>query len=61
MGKLKERILIYAALAVLCTVTAAIVGAAAGLWSFVQIVAVVELINWTAQPDQKRPAKQLQA
>ncbi|TDG13948.1 hypothetical protein E2F43_10650 [Seongchinamella unica] len=53
MSKLGERFLIYAALAVLCALTAAVVGTAAGLWSFVQIVAVIEIIYWIASPGEK--------
>ena len=50
MNKLGERILIYAVLGLLCTLTGAVVGTAAGIWSFVQIVAVIELIYWIAGP-----------
>ncbi len=50
MSKLGERFLIYAALAVLCALTAAVVGTAAGLWSFIQVVAVIEFIYWIASP-----------
>ncbi len=61
MERLKERFFIYTALAMLCALTAAIVGATAGLWSFVQIVAVVELIYWTARPSAKGPASNFRA
>ena len=61
MDKLKERIVIYAALAMLCALTATIVGAAAGLWSFIQIVAVVELIYWTARPSDRGSASNFRA
>ena len=50
MNKLGERFLIYAALGLLCVLTGAVVGTAAGLWSFVQIVAVIEFIYWIAGP-----------
>lgn len=50
MSKLGERFLIYAALAVLCVMTAAFAGTAAAFWSFVQVVAVIELIYWIASP-----------
>lgn len=56
MNKLSERFLIYTALAVLCAMTAAFAGTAAGIWSFVQIVAVIELIYWMARPAGKSPA-----
>ncbi len=53
MSKAGERLLIYGALATLCGFTGAVVGTAAGLWSFVQIVTVVELIYWIASPGRK--------
>lgn len=57
MNKLGERFLIYTALALLCALTGAVVGTAAGLWSFVQVVAVIEFIYWIARPAGKSPAK----
>ena len=57
MNKLGERFLIYTALAVLCALTGAVVGSAAGLWSFVQVVAVIEFIYWIASPMGKTPVK----
>jgi len=53
MNKLGERVLIYTALAALCALTAAVVGTGAGLWSFVQVVAVIEFIYWIASPGEK--------
>lgn len=53
MTKLGERVLIYSVLAALCALTSAIVNVAAGLWSFVQVVAVIELIYWVARPIRK--------
>ncbi|RLQ23054.1 hypothetical protein DWB85_03490 [Seongchinamella sediminis] len=53
MNKLGTRSLIYTALAALCALTAAVVGTAAGLWSFLQVVAVTEFIFWLANPDKK--------
>jgi len=50
-----ERFLIYTALSVLCVLTAAFAGSAAAFWSFVQVVAVIELIYWLAQPVVKAP------
>ena len=57
MNKLGERFLIYAALAGLCALTAAVVGTAAGLWSFLQVVAVIEFIYWIATPAGKSPPR----
>jgi hypothetical protein len=45
-----ERFLIYAALLILCSTTSVFVGLVAGLWSFVQIVAVIEFIYWIGTP-----------
>jgi hypothetical protein len=55
MNKMGERFLIYTALSVLCVLTAAFAGSAAAFWSFVQVVAVIELIYWLAQPVAKSP------
>lgn len=57
MNKWGERFLIYTALAVLCVMTAAFAGGAAGFWSFVQVAAVIELIYWMARPAEKTAAK----
>jgi hypothetical protein len=57
MNTWSERLLIYAALAVLCTMTATFAGGAAGFWSFVQIAAVIELIYWIAGPASRGAAK----
>ncbi|PLW66703.1 hypothetical protein [Pseudohalioglobus lutimaris] len=53
MNKLGERFLIYGTLAMLCALTAVVVDEAAGLWSFIQVVAVIELIYWIASPAAK--------
>lgn len=57
MNKLSERFLIYTALLVLCAMTAAFAGTAAAIWSFLQVVAVIELIYWIASPADKGPAR----
>ena len=57
MNRLGERFLIYTGLAVLCALTAAFAGTSAAIWSFVQVVAVVELIYWIASPAGKKPAR----
>jgi hypothetical protein len=46
MDRLDERFLIYSALAVLCATAAVFLGPAAGFWSFIQIVAMIELVYW---------------
>ena len=57
MNRWGERFLIYTALAVLCVMTAAFAGSAAALWSFFQVLAVIELIYWIARPAAKPAAK----
>lgn len=57
MKKLGERVLIYTALAVLCLMTATFAGTVAAIWSFVQVVAVIELIYWIASPGGKHTAR----
>ena len=57
MNMVKKRLEVYLALAVLCGLTAALVGPGAGLWTFVQIVAVVELIYWTGRRHRRAPAQ----
>lgn len=57
MSTLSERFLIYAALAMLCVLTAAFTGTAAAIWSFLQIVAVIELIYWIASPAENDSAR----
>jgi len=56
MDTLNERFFIYSALLILCSTISVLVGLAAGLWSFVQIAAVVELMYWigTRSGDSKR-------
>lgn len=53
MNKLGERLVIYTALATLCGMTAAFAGTAAAACSFIQVVAVIELIYWIARPADK--------
>jgi hypothetical protein len=43
MSTLDGRLLIYAALVILCSAASVFLGLAAGFWSFVQIVVVIEL------------------
>ncbi|WP_153239446.1 hypothetical protein [Halioglobus maricola] len=57
MNRWGERFLIYMALAVLCVMTAAFAGTAAAVWSFMQVVAVIELIYWIARPVAKTQVK----
>ncbi len=50
MTKLEERILIYTALAVVCSVAGVFVGLMAGVLTFVQIAAVIEALFWFGLP-----------
>lgn len=46
MPTLNERFLIYSALLILCGTIIVLVDRSAGLWSFVQIAVVIELMCW---------------
>ena len=50
MDTLDERFLIYSALLILCGVASVFLGLAAGLWSFLQIVAMIEFMYWIGTP-----------
>ena len=50
MTSLEERVLIYTALAVVCSLTAVFAGLAAGALTFIQIAAVVEALFWFGLP-----------
>ena len=48
MEKVEERFLVYTALLVLCTTIGALLGPSAGILSFFQIAAIIELTYWFA-------------
>ena len=50
MTKLEERVLIYTALAVVCSFAGVFVGLLAGALSFLQIAAVIEALFWFGLP-----------
>jgi hypothetical protein len=50
MTKLEERVLIYTALAVVCSLIGVFVGLLAGVLTFVQIAAVIEGLFWFGLP-----------
>ena len=50
MNAVDERFMIYAALALLCSTASAFLGAVAGMWSFLQIAAVIEFLYWIGLP-----------
>jgi hypothetical protein len=46
MNTMGERIFVYSALLAVCVLLSALLGLPAGIWSLLQIVAVVEFIYW---------------
>lgn len=46
MDATDERLLIYTALILLCSAISVFLGVAAGLWSFVQVAAAIEILYW---------------
>ena len=60
MNKLDERFLIYTALAILCCTASVFLGAAAGIYTFMQIAAVIEFIYWLGTPSRIKGARGLQ-
>ena len=57
MTAIDERFTIYVAMAILCSAVGAFLGAAAALWSFVQIAGVVELVYWLGLPPSGHPVE----
>lgn len=55
MHTLEPRITVYAALGLLCTAVSALAGPVAGIWSFVQMAAVIELLYALVQPARISP------
>ena len=60
MTKLEERILIYIALAILCCTISVFLGAAAGIYTFMQIAAVIEFIYWFGTSHRLRSVRRFQ-
>ena len=50
--ELDERFLIYSALIIVCVAVGTFLGVTAGVWSFFQVAAVVELTYWIGTSDQ---------
>jgi p-aminobenzoyl-glutamate transporter AbgT len=50
MDKLEERVLVYIALLLLCSVASMFLGVAAAVWTFVQIASVIELMYLYGNP-----------
>ena len=46
----EQRLVIYAPLALLCALAGFWLGTAAAIWSFVQVLAVIELTYWFGMP-----------
>ncbi len=59
MDTLEERFLIYTALATLCCTAGAFLGAAAAIYTFMQIAAIIELIYWLGTPSRTKAARGL--
>jgi hypothetical protein len=51
---LNERFVIYTALVLLCSIASVFLSMAAGLWSFLQIAAVIELLYWIGLPASRK-------
>jgi len=50
MSIVDERFMIYSALAILCSTVSVFLGPTAGIWSFIQIGAVIEFLYWVGLP-----------
>ena len=50
MTKLEERVLIYTALAVVCSFASVFLGLLVGVLAFIQIAAVIEGLYWFGPP-----------
>jgi hypothetical protein len=46
MDNLDERFLVYTALLILCSFLSVLVSLPAGIWTFLQIATVIEIIYW---------------
>ena len=46
MDRTDERILVYMALLIVCCTIGTFLGLLAGIWTFLQIAAVIELMYW---------------
>ena len=56
MNTLQQRSIIYAALALLCAMVAPLSGVVAISWSFLQVVAVIEVTYWFGTRARQRSA-----
>ena len=48
MDNLGERFLVYSGLLLLCSTIAVFTGLQAGIWTFLQVATVIELLYWLA-------------
>ncbi len=48
MDNLDERFLVYIGLLLLCSTLAVFMGLPAGIWTFLQVATVIELLYWLA-------------
>ena len=56
MNKPGERFLIYTALLILCALISALAGPAAGICSFLQVTATIEIIGWMGADSEEHSA-----
>ena len=60
MTRLEERMLVYTALVILCSTAGAFLGLAAGLYTFMQIAAVIEFVYWFGSSRRMKPRRRFQ-
>ena len=46
MDRTEERFLVYTALLIVCSTIGSFLGLGVGIWTFIQIAAVIELMYW---------------
>ena len=54
MSIFEQRFLVYAALGILCGAASLVLGLTPAIWSFVQVVLVIEFINWIGTPGREQ-------
>ena len=57
MSILYERFVVYSALTILCCTIGILLGLVAGIWSFVQIALVIELMCWIGTAGSRKSAR----
>lgn len=54
MSIFEQRFLVYSALGILCGAASLVLGVTAAIWSFLQVVLVIEFINWIGTPGREQ-------